>query len=90
MIDILQGDLESSRLRCIVLLHACRLKHQYLFVVWAEAGAAEQWAHHNLRVVVGTCDKLRECLSRTPWYDRNRTLDLLVPDEAECEQFPDV
>ena len=90
MHDILQGDLESSRLRGIVLLHAFRLKNQYLFVMWAEAGVAEQWAHDNLRVVVGTCDKLRECLSRNPWWVRNRSLDLLVHDEAECEQFPDV
>ena len=57
---ILQGDVESSRLRETVLLHASRLRDQYLLVMWAEAGVAEQWAHDNLRVVVGTCDKLRD------------------------------
>ena len=70
--------------------HIERLRAQYVLVKWREDKAEAAWARENLKVVVGTADKVRMALSSNPWWARGRCLEYLLHDEIENEQLPDL
>ena len=44
----------------------------------------------SVAIVLGTCDKVRKCLQRKPWWARDRLLDMLFIDEVEDQSIPEV
>ena len=70
--------------------HIERLRAQYVLVQWPEEKAEAAWARENLKVVIGTADKMRMALSTNPWWARGRCLEYLLHDEIENEQVPDL
>ena len=58
--------------------HVERLRSQYVDVKWKEDAMEESWARENVKVVIGTADKLHMSLQRTPWWGRGAYFGLVI------------
>ena len=73
----------------ILQQHAERLLFLYEEYLWPWDNIYTEFARKHVKVVILTHDKLKKCLASSPWWMRQRDLDLLVADEIEAYKLLD-
>ena len=72
-----------------IMLPAERVYVLHVAIMGKEAEARQKWSR-IVAIVLGTCDKVRQCVQRKPWWARYRELDMLFVDEVEDQTMPEL
>ena len=72
-----------------IMLPAERVYVLHVAIMGKEAEARQKWSR-IVAIVLGTCDKVRKCVQRKPWWARYRELDMLIVDEVEDQTMPEL